>query len=143
MKKILFSILFPLAALLSASLWTGRLEVRGHDNRGCEGTEVRGYENRLCAESNLVPSHPRTPAPSNNPVLPNNPDINKEIGYYMERHNMQDEGYEMVVAFAGGKRHQVSIDQHVSAWNVGRWEGHRREGTALALDSRRLYHHRR
>ena len=59
----------------------------------------------------------------------------KEINYYMERHNMQDEGYEMVVAFAGGKRHQVSIDQHMSAWNVGRWEGHRREGTALALDS--------
>lgn len=48
---------------------------------------------------------------------------------------MQDEGYEMVVAFAGGKRHQVSIDQHVSVWNIGRWEGHRREGTALALDS--------
>ena len=63
------------------------------------------------------------------------PVVQEDINYYMERHNMQDEGYEMVVAFAGGKRHQVSIDQHVSAWNVGRWEGHRREGTALALDS--------
>lgn len=59
----------------------------------------------------------------------------EEIGYYMERHNMQDEGYEMVVAFAGGKRHKVDIDQYVPVWNVGHWEGHRREGTALALDS--------
>ena len=120
MKKILFSILFPLAALLSASLWMSRIEFRGH-----EGTEVRGYEDTPTSDISrtLAPSHPRTPG------------INKEIGYYMERHNMQDEGYEVVVAFAGGKRHQVSIDQHVSAWNVGRWEGHRREGTALALDS--------
>ena len=59
----------------------------------------------------------------------------EEIGYYMERHNMQDEGYDMVVAFAGGKRHKVDVDRHVSVWNVGRWKGHRREGTALALDS--------
>ena len=63
------------------------------------------------------------------------PVVQEEINYYMERHNIQDEGYEMVVAFAGGKRHKVDIDRHVSVWNVGRWEGHRREGTALALDS--------
>ena len=73
-------------------------------------------------------------------LLPNRtkatvPVVQEEINYYMERHNMQDEGYEMVVAFAGGKRHKVDIDRHVSVWNVGRWEGHRREGTALALDS--------
>ena len=37
--------------------------------RGYEGTEVRGCENGIVAdvESNLAPSHPRTPAPSNTP----------------------------------------------------------------------------
>ncbi|MBQ8949448.1 MAG: glycosyl hydrolase family 25 [Prevotella sp.] len=63
------------------------------------------------------------------------PALKREIGYYMERHNLQDEGYEMVAAFAGGKLHQVDIDRYVPIWNVGRWHGHRREGTALALDS--------
>ena len=37
--------------------------------RGYEGTEVRGSENGIVAdvESNLAPSHPRNPAPSNTP----------------------------------------------------------------------------
>ena len=59
----------------------------------------------------------------------------EELDYYMERHNVQDEGYEMVVAFANGKRHNVDADRYVAVWNVGRWENHRRQGTALALDS--------
>ena len=59
----------------------------------------------------------------------------EELNYYMERHNVQDEGYEMVVAFANGKRHNVDADRYVAVWNVGRWENHRRQGTALALDS--------
>ena len=59
----------------------------------------------------------------------------EELNYYMERHNVQDEGYEMVVAFANGKRHNVDVDRHVAVWNVGRWENHCRQGTALALDS--------
>ena len=48
-------------------------EVRGYAGRGYEGTEVRGYEE--CYEvydSNLVPSHPRTPAPSNSNLAPSN-----------------------------------------------------------------------
>ena len=36
----------------------------------------------------------------------------EELNYYMERHNVQDEGYEMVVAFANGKRHNVDVDRH-------------------------------
>ena len=44
-------------------------EVRGYENRGYGGTEVRGYENSLSADSNLAPSHPRTPAPSINSPL--------------------------------------------------------------------------
>ena len=114
MKKILFSILFPSAALLSASLWVGT-PTQTHGDRSCE------FHTDDSAASTTHGTCPH--------------EFEAEIGYYMERHNMQDEGYEMVVAFAGGKRHQVSIDQHVALWNVGRWEGHRREGTALALDS--------
>ena len=66
---------------------------------------------------------------------PSAPIPEEELNYYMERHNVQDEGYEMVVAFANGKRHNVDADRYVAVWNVGRWENHRRQGTALALDS--------
>lgn len=118
MKKILFCILFPLAAVLSASLW---MEVRGY-----EGTKVRGYEDSLSTESNLIP-HSLLPQDTSG--------LDKEIGYYLERHNMQDEGYDAVVAFAGGRRHHVDIDHYVSLQNVGTWKGHRREGTALTLDT--------
>ena len=34
--------------------------------RGYEGTGVRGYENTSAADSNLAPTHPRTPAPPKN-----------------------------------------------------------------------------
>ena len=48
-------------------------DCRGYDARGCEGTEVRGYEECYEAyDSNLVPSHPRTPAPSNSNLAPSN-----------------------------------------------------------------------
>ena len=111
MKKILFCIIIPLAALLSACLFMGR---------------PTPHELRLHLTKGTVPfvrkSMP-TPIPE------------EELNYYMERHNMQDEGYDMVVAFAGGKRHQVEIDPNVPLWNVGMWNGHRREGTTLALDS--------
>ena len=40
------------------------LEVLENIIRGNGGTEVRGNENSSSEESNLVPSHPRTPAPS-------------------------------------------------------------------------------
>lgn len=58
-----------------------------------------------------------------------------ELDYYLKRHNLEDEGYEMVVAFGGGKRHEVVLDRNISLWNVGEWNSHRREGTAIALDA--------
>lgn len=64
-----------------------------------------------------------------------NVQLEEEIRYYLERHNMQDEGYDVVVAFAGGNRHQVTVDQNVPLWNIGRWAGHQREGTTITLDS--------
>ena len=54
-----------------------------------------------------------------------------EMDYYLDRHNVEDEGYEMVAAFAAGKRHQETIDT-LSVYNVGRWKGKKREGTAIS-----------
>ena len=59
----------------------------------------------------------------------------EEIDYYLERHNVQDEGYEMVVAFANGKRLQVTVPPYFTPRSVGTWEGYQREGTALVCDS--------
>ena len=56
------------------------------------------------------------------------------MDYYLDRHNVEDEGYEMVAAFASGKRHQEAIDT-LSVYNVGRWKGKKREGTAISRDS--------
>ena len=57
-----------------------------------------------------------------------------EMDYYLDRHNVEDEGYEMVAAFAAGKRHQETIDT-LSVYNVGRWKGKKREGTAISRDT--------
>ena len=57
-----------------------------------------------------------------------------EMDYYLDRHNVEDEGYEMVAAFAARKRHQETIDT-LSVYNVGRWKGKKREGTAISRDS--------
>ena len=48
--------------------------------------------------------------------------LEEELDYYFERHNVQDEGYEMVVAFANGQRHQVDIPRQVPLTNVGLWD---------------------
>ena len=61
-------------------------------------------------------------------------DRQAEMDYYLDRHNVEDEGYEMVAAFASGKRHQEEIDT-LSVYNVGRWKGKKREGTAISRDT--------
>ena len=61
--------------------------------------------------------------------------LEEELDYYFERHNVQDEGYEMVVAFANGQRHQVDIPRQVPLTNVGLWDNNLREGTSIVLDS--------
>ena len=60
--------------------------------------------------------------------------VSAETDYYLERHNVQDEGFEMVAAFASGQRHQVTIDS-IPVWNVGRWKDKKRQGTAISRDS--------
>ena len=63
-----------------------------------------------------------------------NRDLKSELDYYLERHNVEDEGYEMVAAFANGKRHSENIDT-IAITNIGRWKGKKRDGTAISRDS--------
>ena len=57
-----------------------------------------------------------------------------ELNYYLDRHNVEDEGYEMVAAFAAGQRHSEVIDT-IPIYNIGRWKGKKRQGTAISRDS--------
>ncbi len=58
----------------------------------------------------------------------------EELDYYLDRHNVSDEGYEMVAAFASGQRYHIEIDT-IPVWNVGRWKDKKRQGTAISRDS--------
>ena len=61
-----------------------------------------------------------------------------ELQYYLERHNVQDEGYEMVAAYASNGdylQHHYLPQGAVSVWNVGRWKGISRRGVGIAADS--------
>ena len=62
-------------------------------------------------------------------------DLDDEFKYYFDRHNVMDEGYEMVAAFANGKRLTIEPARRLTVWNVGTWRGRTHEGTALAVDS--------
>lgn len=119
MKKTGFCIILPLAFLFSASLLTGkptRKELKVKQVSAIQADDS-GQEGAMSSRdtSDLT--------------------LKAEINYYMERHNLQDEGYEMVVAFAGGRRHQIFPNSYVPLWNVGFWQDRDREGTALAIDS--------
>ena len=61
--------------------------------------------------------------------------LDDEFKYYFDRHNVMDEGYEMVAAFANGKRLTIEPARRLTVWNVGTWRGRTHEGTALAVDS--------
>ena len=63
------------------------------------------------------------------------PKIEAEIQYYLDHHNVQDEGYEVVVGYIEGKRHHTSINPHVTLRNVGSWKDYQREGTVITLDT--------
>ena len=118
MKKIIFYLILLSALVLSACLLSGK-PIR-------KELSVTQESVIRCQESTDSSEH-----------APTQPDsrLEAELNYYFERHNLQDDGYEMVVAFAGGRRYQATLDPHVSIWNVGSWNGRCRKGTALALDS--------
>ena len=83
-------------------------------------------------------------APDGSEYLPNDsvdttsavsPAVAEELKYYFDRHDVQDEGFEMVAAIASGQRLNVSVDPTLTALSVGTWKGHQRQGTVLSLDS--------
>ncbi len=111
MKKTLIYITIPFAVLILANLLAGkpeRAELRLMDIAVADADTTAEKQDGRIAE---------------------------EISYYLDRHNVQDEGYEMVVGFANGKRHAIDISTYIPARNVGSWAGYSRQGTALVLDS--------
>ena len=68
------------------------------------------------------------------PLVPSEA-VAEELKYYFDRHDVHDEGFELVAAIASGKRLSVSIDPVLSALSVGSWKNHSRQGTIVSLDS--------
>lgn len=73
--------------------------------------------------------------PLKQPLQQSDSCLREELAYYFDRHNVQDEGYELVVAFANGHRLKVDIAPNLSVFNVGTWRNGSHQGTGLALDS--------
>ena len=116
MKKVLISIISPLL-LLSASTYF--LPRPAH-----QGMQLSA------AIRKTIPAHAVTLKKDTLPA-----DVDDEFKYYFDRHNVMDEGYEMVAAFANGKRLTIEPARRLTVWNVGTWRGRTHEGTALAVDT--------
>ena len=61
-----------------------------------------------------------------------------ELNYYLDRHDVQDEGYEMVAAYAVNADSAISTylpHERVSVWSVGRWRGVPRQGFGVNRDA--------
>ena len=116
MKKVLISIISPLL-LLSASTYF--LPRPAH-----QGMQLSA------AIRKTIPAHADTLKKDTLPA-----DVDDEFKYYFDRHNVMDEGYEMVAAFANGKRLTIEPARRLTVWNVGTWRGRTHEGTALAVDT--------
>ncbi len=111
MKKTLIYIILPFVVLTLASLIAGEPE----------RAEIKLKDITIADTDSIEETQ--------------DPRIAEEIKYYLDRHNVQDEGYEMVVAYANGKRHSIDISPYIPVRNVGTWANYSREGTALVLDS--------
>lgn len=63
--------------------------------------------------------------------------LNEELKYYLDRHNVQDEGYEMIVNFATNGDTMLTHlpSEPLQLLNVGKWRGFSREGTGLDRDT--------
>ena len=116
MKKTLLYITLPFVALIGATYALPRPAVKG---------------NSLASITSISSMTSMTRDTS----LEGDPKIQAEIKYYLDRHNVQDEGYEVVVGFIEGKRHHIEINPHVTLRNVGTWKDYEREGTAITRDS--------
>ena len=63
--------------------------------------------------------------------------LKEELKYFLDRHNVQDEGYEMVAAYAlhGDTMLTQLPKEPLHLLNIGKWKGVARRGTGLERDS--------
>lgn len=63
--------------------------------------------------------------------------LHDELKYYLDRHNVQDEGYEMVAGYAehGDTLLSVVPEKPLQLLNIGQWKGIKRQGTGMERDS--------
>ena len=115
MKNTIFAMILPIGALMGASMLMSAPKHIG-----------------MQLNSDFKKQIPAIGYTQNNDSLP---DLSDEFKYYFDRHNVMDEGYEMVAAFANGKRLEIAPARRLTIWNVGTWQGRTREGTALDVDS--------
>lgn len=116
MKKVLISIITPII-LLSAYTYIERKPTHQGMRLNEEHTKLLSAHVGYTTTNDTLSS------------------LSDEFKYYFDRHNVMDEGYEMVAAFASGKRLTIEPASRLSVWNVGNWTDRTREGTALTVDS--------
>ena len=63
--------------------------------------------------------------------------LDEELKYYLDRHNVQDEGYEMVAHYAqyGDTLLTQLSNEPLRLLNIGRWQGITRQGTGIERDT--------
>ena len=63
--------------------------------------------------------------------------LDEELKYYLDRHNVQDEGYEMVAHYAqyGDTLLAQLPNEPLRLLNIGRWRGITRQGTGMTLSA--------
>lgn len=63
--------------------------------------------------------------------------LQAELDYYLERHNVQDEGYEMVAAYSQRRDTMLALmpTEPATLLGIGRWTNIIRQGTVIECDS--------
>ena len=117
MKNTVLAMILPIGALMGASMLFGTPKHIGMQLK----PDYTKQALATIADTLKIGNIPRS--------------LDDEFKYYFDRHNVMDEGYEMVAAFANGKRLAIEPARRLTVWNVGTWQGRAHEGTALALDS--------
>lgn len=115
MKKVLISIISPILLLSASTYYLAQPTHHG-----------------IQLSTDFQPTVSTLPDTIVNDTMP---DLSDEFKYYFDRHNVMDEGYEMVAAFANGKRLEIAPARRLTVWNVGTWRNRIHEGTALAVDT--------
>ena len=114
MRHFFFYTILAFAAILSISYWMN----------------TPAHEGMRLMDMGLTAAEPEPlPSPEEDSL------VSAELKYYFDRHNVQDEGYEMVAAFAAGQRLRVEITPRFSAFSVGEWKNRQPKGTCVRLDS--------